>query len=678
MLLVVAFHVGWPRGGFVGVDVFFVISGYLITGLLLREVESEGTIRLTSFYARRARRLLPAAMLVLTVVALITTLCAPSLQRSVFETDIAAAATFVVNWRFADRAVDYWAHAMSQSPVLHFWSLSIEEQFYLVWPGFISLLAFIARRGGRSTRGVITAGLAIVTVVSLIWWLAFTGINPVPTFFTTGARLWELGLGSLVELMRPRLMRPRLSGRALAHALALLGIVLIGFAAMSSEATAGWLALCPTLGTALVIAAGAAGERNVVARILSWRPLVWLGGLSYSLYLWHWPVLLVTQEWLKIRGGYGWGATVAAASLLPAWLSHRFVELPYRFSRSLTERPWLAVSLGGNLAFLALATALFLSRDGAASPALDEPAPLGLGAAALGAHPRASTAGIPKSRYVHVAPSPQAAGSDLTRGHAAKCLAFAGTDRPEWCELGDPLGQRHAVLVGDSKIFQYFDLVDATAKGLGLRVSSATKAQCPFSDAVPIDGGVPIAGCAAFNRALLEELRAAPPDLIITSQLANTGVLPNHDSPTSADMVDGLVRFWSDVRSWGTRVIVVLDNPSPNGVGEVDNCLLDARDASRCAFDRERGIAQSGAPAQRAAALQVPGTVLLDLTDYICPRERCAPVIGDVLIYRQTSHITATYARSLLPVFERKLEVALNLSFEGDEAPDDAESDSEH
>ena len=187
------------------------------------------------------------------------------------------------------------------------------------------------------------------------------------------------------------------------------------------------------------------------------------------------------------------------------------------------------------------------------------------------------------------------------------------------------------------------------------------KVACPFSGAAAYHDGKPYEACDAFNAALLAELRLDRPDLLITSQFANSGRLANHVSPNEDDMVEGLVTRWSEVRSWGTKIVVLVDNPVPNGIERpVDDCILEnAADVSKCAFDRARGVSASGAPAQRAAAARVPETQLLDLTEYICPRDTCAPVIGDVLVYRQGSHITATYARTLLPMFVRKLEAAL-------------------
>lgn len=636
-------------------DIFFVISGFLITGVLLRQVESDGTVQIVSFYARRARRLLPAAGLVLLVIAVATSRWAPPLQRSAFEMNVAAAGTFIVNWLYAARAVDYWARDLGRSPVLHFWSLSVEEQFYFVWPSLIWLSAVVARRTDRSLRSLLATILAAVVVISLAWWLVFTWMNPNGTFFATGARLWELGLGASLEVARPKISRARRTGWWSA-----VGIALIVLSAMWIDASAGWRALCPTLGTALVLAGGMTRETTIVSRALSLRPLVWLGGLSYSIYLWHWPVLVVMQDWLHLHDGRGWGAIFALASLIPAWLSYELLERPIRSATSLVDRPGLAVSVGGNLALATVVLGLFFAVKTTVLAAAVEPEPPALGAAALGAHPRESEAGIPRKEYARITPSPASAAADRTRGHAAACLAPAMTEKPTWCEIGDPLGSRRAVLVGDSKIFQYFDVIDEAARGLGLRISTATKAGCPFSAAVPVYSGKPVAGCTAFNEELLKQLRVMKPDMLITSQLDNSGILPNHTLPNTDDMVEGLVDRWSEVHTWGTKIVVILDNPSPTGVGPIESCLLQNwNDSSKCAFDRTRGIAESAAPAQQAAAVRVPGTYVLDLTDYICPRDRCPPVIGDVLIYRQGTHVTATYAQTLLPVFMTKLQLAL-------------------
>ncbi|HVJ92898.1 MAG TPA: acyltransferase family protein [Labilithrix sp.] len=679
VLLVLFFHAGLPpKGGFVGVDIFFVISGFLTTGILLREFEAKGNVHLFEFYGRRARRLIPAASVVLLLVALLTFKLAPITQRSAFGLDVVAAGAFVVNWRFADRLVDYLAEDIGRSPILHFWSLSVEEQFYFVWPLMIMAAAAVAHRTKRSPRDAMVLFLAPVVVLSFVWSVEFTKASATEAFLVTTTRLWELGIGAFLALLRPHLATcpPRL-----ALPMTCMGAVLIAVSAVAFRGNVHWpgaRALCPTIGTGLLISGGEIYRHNAVSRLLSSRPLVWIGGLSYSLYLWHWPAVVIGQDWLALRGP-AWGAGLVLASCVPAWLSHRFIERPIRFSRDLTAHPRFALSLGVNLSLACIAGGLLLHwPDGRTTAARsyqteamvvtvgDELAAQAssLGAAALGRRPRESSAGIPQKVYTTMTPSPSEAGADLSSGHRARCLADPPFVSPIWCEMGDPNGTYRVVVTGDSKIFQYFDALHEAGKALGWRILSATKAACPFADAkvLTLTDETPFETCREFDAALLEQLRSNPPDVMITSQYANRGLLPGQSTaPVTQVMIDGLVRRWSEVRSWGTKMIVILDNPTPNGVGHVYECLLQhPKNHEKCAFDRATGILNSGALTQRAAAERVPGTRIVDLTDYICPQDRCAPVIGNVLVYRQSSHLTNTYARSLAPVLTAKLAVALH------------------
>ncbi len=297
VLLVLVYHAGVARvkGGFVGVDVFFVISGFLITGLLVRELESTGRISLLGFYARRAKRLLPATALVLVATAAATWAFLPLTDRATFATDIFSAAFYVVNWRLADRSVDYLAEDVGPSPVQHFWSLAVEEQFYIVWPLLLALAAWIFGRRGGVGRTRLAFALAFVAVPSFVWSLRLTSRDSATAFFVTTTRLWELAVGAAVAIGERRwsaLSRP------VAVGLGWAGLVAIACSAFLFREGARWPgfgALLPTLGAAAVIVAGHVPTTAGAARFLSLSPMVWIGGLSYSLYLWHWPLLVAAR-----------------------------------------------------------------------------------------------------------------------------------------------------------------------------------------------------------------------------------------------------------------------------------------------------------------------------------------------------------------------------------------------
>ena len=306
--LVVLYHAGLSRlsGGFVGVDVFFVISGFLITSLLIRELERTGRISLSRFYARRAKRLLPAAATVLLVTTALTALVLPEIRWRDTGGDIVSAALYVVNWRLAGRSVDYLAEGTAPSPVQHFWSLAVEEQYYLVWPLLLILVTWWARRRGRSMGASLSIGLALVAIPSLLWSVYQTSYQPASAFFLTTTRMWELAIGGGVAIAATRLARMPRPAALLLGWIGLAAVAVAGVIFSTSTPWPGYAAALPTLGAAAVIAAGFAAGGAGPVMLLGTRPFLWVGALSYSLYLWHWPLLVAaTAHWgdLSLKRG---------------------------------------------------------------------------------------------------------------------------------------------------------------------------------------------------------------------------------------------------------------------------------------------------------------------------------------------------------------------------------------
>ncbi|MCW2983656.1 MAG: acyltransferase, partial [Conexibacter sp.] len=354
--LVIAAHL-WPRlvpGGYVGVDVFFAVSGFLITSLLVEEIVGSGRIRLTAFWARRARRILPAALLTLLVTAIGTLILVPSHRWGAFLTEIAASAGYVENWRLAHSAVDYFAKADGVSPVQHYWSLSVEEQFYLVWP--LLLLGALGLTRGRSVKvrvGALGAAMGLLTVASLAWSIVDTSADPAQAYFVTPTRAWEFGLGGILALL-PQLQRSPVVLRAALSWLGLAAIVAAGLAYSPDTPFPGSAALLPVLGALAVMRAGAPDHRLAPTRLLAWRPVQRTGDLSYSLYLWHWPLLVLIPYATHLPRGV-LPAIVLEASFALAWLSKRYVEDPVRGARGLSRHP------ARTLALAAIATLLVLT-----------------------------------------------------------------------------------------------------------------------------------------------------------------------------------------------------------------------------------------------------------------------------------------------------------------------------
>lgn len=656
-------------------DIFFVISGYLITGLLIFEAETTGTISLARFYARRAKRLLPAASLVLLASVVLTYLWGPPLQRSEFGLDVVAAASYVVNWRFAARSVDYLAEDIGRSPVLHFWSLAVEEQFYFVWPILILLVLLLWKASSKrfSLQSALAIALALVLVPSFCWSVHHTSESPTEAFFETSTRLWELSVGAMLAVVSPKLKGVLPQG--LSTPLTVVGAVLLVIAAFGFGGDTSWpgyYALAPTLGTALIIAGGAVSRYGIGYKALSFRPLVWVGGMSYPLYLWHWPLLVLGIDWLALEAEK-WGGVLVAASVLPAWLSRRFVENPLRGARSLSHRPGYALSIGGNLSLVSIVAGLILTFAAIGGGATEQgenvelqvrkgavhATPKAMGAGALGSNPKKAPAGRPQMTYNGMTPNPARATLDMPRSYREGCQAKFDATQPKWCEMGDPKGNVNVVVAGDSKILQYFESLDMVGRALGWKIRVGTKSACAFTAARTRRGKKFYEECAAFRNTILAELSKAPPDLVITSQTSSAGAMSGNET-SHEGMVEGLVEVWSKLDSMGIAVIVVLDNPHPpKSVAPVYECLLKhPEDATQCAFRRRSGERGSAQGVQLKASKRFRRAQVVDLTDFICPGDKCAPVIGDVLVYRQGSHLTNTYARSLAPILGKKLKRA--------------------
>jgi peptidoglycan/LPS O-acetylase OafA/YrhL len=676
VLCVLVYHAGLPlRAGYVGVDVFFVVSGFLITGLLLREVERTGTVRWGAFLSRRVRRLLPAAVTVLVTTALVAWLVVPGLRRREIGLDVASAAGYVVNWRLADRAVDYLAGDGTPSPVQHFWSLAVEEQFYLVWPLILLAVVVLVRRtrarpgsSGRSPepssrpwRGLlpaVAAVLAVASVASFAWalWLGWT--DPERGYFVTTTRVWELGIGALLAVAATGRWLPS-AGRWAAP---------VGWAGLAAiVVSAAWLprvvswpgpwTLAPVLGAAAVIVSGtvAAPSGRSVASILRPAPMGWIGGLSYSLYLWHWP-LIVLAGWAIGGLSLTQRVLVVVASVGPAWLSHRFIEEPARHSGA-SLAPRAVVAAGACLSLVAVAASLPAIR--VTSPFEPRPAAFrfepGMGAEALSVRSADGPTAYERPSWDWLVPDPEKAVRDRPDADVDHCQVDEQATTPVRCTFGAPGAAHTVALVGDSKAMQWLPALRSAAQDV--RVVTYGKSSCAFSEATTDLAGRPYQTCDEWNQAVMDALRAEPPDLVVTSSSARDGWAGDHAS--THDMVDGLARRWGDLRAAGIPVVVIGDNPaSPD---DLDVCAArHPRNLDRCSFDATDAVRQSALPVQRAARARAPGTRLIDLTSWICPQGRCPIAIGHVTVHRPGHHITATYAASLarhiVPPVTRSLE----------------------
>ncbi|KRA29956.1 MULTISPECIES: acyltransferase family protein [unclassified Nocardioides] len=660
---VLLYHAGlaWVPGGFVGVDVFFVISGFLITSLMVREISRTGRLDLASFWARRARRLLPASTLVLLFSGLVTLLWLPVTSRKDFGGDIVAAAAYVVNWRLGYREVDYLAEDVGSSPVQHFWSLAVEEQFYVVWPLLIALvvaLTTVARR-----KRALFATILALTVASFCFAIHYSAEQPGLAFFVSTTRLWELGVGALLAIGWPLVLRVPAAARA---AGGWIGVGAIAVAAATYDHTMTWpgtATLLPVLGTAAAIAAG--GDRMLrrpgVGRLLGLGPVVWVGGLSYSLYLWHWPFLVAAEGlWgdLRVRQSL----LVVLASAVPAWLSYRYVENPLRVSPRLAPTRsalWMGAAASSTAAVVGVAViASFALVDTGRLPSKEE-AP---GAAALQDPRFAGVDWTTVDSVDAIRPSPLA--PDRPDIYTTReCMPEPLEDRFSACEFGAVDSDHTVVLVGDSKAAQWFTPVKELAERAGWRMVFIGKDGCQFANVIrPYVGGQPSPTCDRWSQEALQWIIDERVDVVLTVTRFRDALRPGQDvqeTQTREAMVDGLVSHWRDVLASGARLVSILDTPGRPG-SNVPGCVQEHRDQlTACGYPLAGRLERTGAPAQLAAAKRLPEAAIVDMTDVVCPGGAvCPPVIGNVLVYRSGTHLSDSFAESTLDLLGERISEA--------------------
>jgi len=635
-------HAGFPfaTGGYVGVDMFFVLSGFLITGLLVTELEGTGKIRLGKFYARRVKRLVPLAILVLAATVLATQLLFSPVRSQMISGDVIAAAAHFVNWRFSVQAVDYFAPDTVVSPVQHYWSLSVEEQFYLLWPALLLAATLWLRRSGRSIRPALWVAVAVPGILSLGYSVWYTGQSPDPAYFSTLTRVWELALGAALALMpRPSMSRP------VAAALTYAGLGAVVFATVTYDGTTafpGLAALVPTLGVAAIVIAGSnARGLSVPGRVLASRPFCHVGDISYGLYLWHWPALIFAAEiWGPLSLWQGVAAVAVAWTLTE--VSHRLVEQPFRYASYFSIRPRRGLVLWAGGAATAIGAALVLVW---AQPSI----PTAPASAVAGAAILDDDRPIER-RATSIHPNPLRLGDDRGRLPEDGCFLPKGESEHPECAYGDPSSEATVILFGDSKANQHFPALEFLARKHGWRLVGLVKAGCSPVPAVARDDD-----CRAWREAALERIDSEQPVLIAVGSnywpgLAEAGRRID-GRPASEVVTESFTAMLSRLRESGARVAVVKDLPrAPFDVPECVSESLD--DLEQCWFPVPDHHHDTYAD---RAAEAVGGAQLVDLTPAVCPAGTCRGVIGRALVYRDHGHITATFAETLAPRIERQL-----------------------
>ncbi|PRX92261.1 acyltransferase family protein [Allonocardiopsis opalescens] len=659
VLLVLAYHVrpGWVPGGYIGVDVFFVISGFLITTMLIREVDRTERFSLAGFYARRARRILPAATVVLIVTAVVGYLLLPVTRLEEMVRQIAASALYVENWYLAQSAVDYLAADNAPSPVQHYWSLAIEEQFYLLWPLLIIGWVALRRRWEprRADAAMIGATLAL-TLASLAASIVVTATDPGPAYFVLHTRIWELSAGGVLAFALARWSLPA----PLRWWLGWAGLALIGGAAFAFTAETpfpGAAALLPVLGALALIASGDSDAKVSVYRVLSSRPALYVGDISYSMYLWHWPLIIFAAS---LSGSddlpWPWAAAVIAASFGLAHLTKIAVEDPVRRAKLLARAATPALVMGAACVALTVAvtavqyTALSQQREAAAADVSPQTHP---GALALAeGRPGATEVTAP------IIPDLASAADDIPSVYDDGCHGDFPDTTPRHCVYGaqeDPAVT--IALVGDSHGAQWVPALQQVVEARDdWQLVTYTKSSCAFTAAQVTREGSPYSECAQWNEAALGELTTqVRPDVVVVANSVNSNLADAPDDPqATADLqAEGMAEYWRALQEDGIPVVGLVDTPRL-GNNTPDCVAENPEDPMECARPRADAFERPD-PAARAAELAGAPAAAVDMSDVVCDDATCYPVVGNTLTYRDTHHITAAFARSAGPVLEQRL-----------------------
>ena len=697
VLLVLGYHAkfGGFAGGFIGVDVFFVLSGFLITSLVLRELWSTGTVSLANFWARRARRLLPASGLVIMATLIASRFMLDGLSQAELARDAIAACAFVVNIRFVAVGTDYLTSQLPPSPLLHFWSLAVEEQFYLVWPGLLLVLVRVLRLGRRALGGVVAA-MWLASFVACVW---LTTRSQPWAFFMLPTRAWELLTGAALAVAGGSISMRR-QQRALLGWIGLLVVVVCGAVFSDSMHFPGAVAVIPVAATALVVNAGAVAGP---VRILSASPLQWIGARSYAIYLWHFPMLILAErEWGPLSAAARLG--ILGLSVVVAAVSYHLVENPVRHSAALAASParslvmgaWIALAGVGGAALLmnnpppldagveavvptlvgqtttvppgttAVPTTTPVSvvesttpttvvRVPTADASKDNPPEL---ATLIAANLPTLEAGVQTSKVPsNLSPSLAAARNDLPSIYDNGCILDLGVSSPKTCIYGDPNGVVTIVLFGDSHAAEWMPAMHEVASQNGWRLIVHTKKACPTAE-IPTEKDPNRTDCVPWRESVIQQIAQLQPDLVVMSSYRYKQV--GAAAGRSPDQVwkEGIDLTVSKVRPLTRHLLLLGDSATP--LDDVPSCLAgNVSSVPSCMNTREGAVRPGRLAVEREVAAKYDAD-FIPTTDWMCTATACPVIVGNVLMYRDNSHITATASVFLAPYMDAALRLALS------------------
>ncbi len=671
VVAVIADHlIAWPSGGFVGVDVFFVLSGFLITGILLREHRATGTISFRGFYARRIRRILPASLLVLVVTVVASVVLFAPVRALATALDGVWAALFAANWRFVALGTDYLQVGLPASPLRHYWSLAVEEQFYFVWPWLLlGVLVFAGRLAHERARfGLVVAVLGAVTAASFAWSLVESSANPPAAYFSTFSRAWELGVGSLLAVLAPRLPDWRPGVRIAAAWVGLVGVLSSVVVVTASWIFPGPGALLPVLSTGLLVLAGAGATTPGYDRAL--LPLTnpvsrYLGDISFSLYLWHFPVVVLLPILLP-EGGRRVAVLAVALTLALSVASYHLVENPVRRA-SRSRRPIVATRRRLPRRTVAAVTVVALV----------------LGATLAAAAPRLLVGWAPAAASGTATSADFASEADL-RDQIAVALDADDWPRlepaigelgrsawaPEWtrdncldvtaakaarCRYGDADAARTIAVVGDSMAVSWMPGLRRAAESAGYAVQVLTLGQCPAAYVDVVGGGKGpefAQQCREHNDWVVDEISRTRPAVVVATTATNTldrlVDQPGADAAL-AELGEGMRAMTADLASAGSEVVLLAPLPRGRDLGTCWSAVASPADCVSRPTDQYRDYTATLA----TLADELPRTRFVPTVGWVCDGMRCPSFVGTTAVLADADHPTWAFSRRLAPLLAR-------------------------
>ena len=659
-------------GGFIGVDVFFVVSGFLITSLLVAEKTKTGKVSLGAFYARRARRILPVSALVAVTTLIASWIWLEPLRLRSLADDVLAVALFSSNFVFANRGADYLQSALPPSPLQHYWSLAVEEQFYVVWPALVMLVCIgVGTRTMRNVRLRVGITAAIVAVASFVACMALMNSSQPWAFFSPHTRAFELAIGALVAVVPIGASITLVRINAFLAWCGLAGI--IATVVMFSETTTfpGPWALAPVMATAFLLRGGNASMWAPDA-LLRLSPMQWLGSRSYSAYLWHWPVLIIAAAALDKKLSVFEGLICLMMSLALSEFSYRCVENPVRRNHNIVGIRALVLAM--SLIAVVSGSAVLAQNN---QPTLDggvaATAPTLITESSTTVDSNVSTTTIPVEPELpnpsppveaivqamsatglpsNITPSLQGAISDMPTIYSNNCHASFSATRPKKCVYGDVTSSTVIGLYGDSHAAQWFPALNQIAIDRQWRLIILTKMGCTTIDLITANSlvGPTYPGCRPWREKVLERFVAENVRVVLMTN-SNRLTDPATDQPFADSIVKaGYATLIPQLQSMGINPVVITDTPYPGS--DVPICLSKAiKNVGSCAASRDKGIRANRQQTSIDVAVE-NNAQYLDVSHWVCTIDTCPVITGNILMYRDSHHLTTTYVQFLTPLID--------------------------